>query len=71
MSALTLANTLYESDMRPLHIILLTDGGILPDDLPNISKYFSLSLIGLGTTSGGKIPLGYSADGQRRYKYFS
>ena len=68
---MTLASTLYRSDIRPLHIILLTDGGILPDTLLELPVHFSLSVIGLGTTSGGKIPLGYSADGQRRYKYFS
>jgi hypothetical protein len=28
-------------------------------------------IIGIGTKEGGKIPLGYTALGEKRYKYFS
>ena len=72
MSALSLASTLYVRSDTPVHIILLSDGGVegwsAPIILPNI---FSLSFIWLGTIRGGKIPLGYDSDGNTRYKYFA
>ncbi len=72
MGALSLANSLYVHSDIPIHIILLSDGGLeSADSTVTLSRTFTLSLIWIGTTRGGKIPLGYDSDGNRRYKYFS
>ncbi len=72
MSALSLANSLYGGSNMSIHIILLSDGG-MENTTPSValSQIFTLSFIWIGTSRGGKIPLWYNAEGNRRYKYFS
>jgi hypothetical protein len=36
-----------------------------------LPENFDMILLGIGSDIGGKIPLGYDANGERRYKYFS
>lgn len=72
LSAISLAKMLYWASDVPLRIIIVTDGGSTNTDTAlNIPDYFHISLIGLGTDVWGKIPLGYDANGERRYKYYA
>lgn len=70
-AALELVRIIYLGSSEPLHIVLLSDGGMTGDwklaDLPSNS---SLTVIGIGTPAWGTIPLGYNLDGERRYKYY-
>ena len=70
-AALLLAKSLYGNREVPLRIFWIADGGVLPDILPDMPDLFALTLVGVGSPAWGKIPLGYSVDGERRYRSYS
>lgn len=70
-SALSLAKSIYLSSGSFPHIIILTDGGLAEGStLPDLPWWSHITLIALWSDAGGKIPLGYNAQGERRYKYY-
>ncbi len=70
-SALSLVQSVYLSNSISPHIIILTDGGLSPSiPLPDLPSDTRITLLALGSESGGKIPLGYNAAWERRYKYY-
>ncbi|MBP9812753.1 VWA domain-containing protein [Candidatus Gracilibacteria bacterium] len=68
--ALQFAKNLYGD--RKLSINIYTDGGSTSlSSPPKIPQNWRVKIYGIGSEIGGKIPLGYNANGERRYKYFS
>ncbi|GAB0174500.1 MAG: hypothetical protein HHAS10_03790 [Candidatus Altimarinota bacterium] len=68
--ALEFAKNLYEK--IPLEVIIFTDGGSTgTTPFPEMPKNWRISLFPIGSENGGKIPLGYNAQGEKRYKYYS
>jgi hypothetical protein len=62
----------YLASREPIHIVLITDGGMTgAGPFPDLPSDTSLTVIGIGTPTGGMIPLGYNLDGEKRYKYYS
>lgn len=70
--AFTLIDTLYKTSGIPTDIALLTDGGDTSDTQtwPPLPAGSHLTIVGIGSDTGDRIPLGYNADGERRYKYY-
>jgi hypothetical protein len=69
--ALALVKELYEKDSS-IDLSIFTDGWSTTTlEFPTLPRSWSVTLVGVGTEGGGPIPLGYNADGTRRYKYFS
>ena len=61
----------YLASRDPIHIVLITDGGMTGEGVfPELPSDTSLTVIGIGTPTGGMIPLGYNLDGEKRYKYY-
>ena len=70
-SVFALVGSLYSVHTTPLHIILLTDGGDTGgSSLPPLPPNTTLSIIAIGTDTGGPIFLGYDTLGHRRYKIY-
>ena len=64
-------SSLYASPEERVRIVLLTDGGESgTGSYPSLGENMELSIIGIGSDSGGPITLGYDASGQRRYKIY-
>jgi von Willebrand factor type A domain len=71
-AALSLARTLYAGSSVPIHIVVLTDGEMTGEKQDvSLPENLDLTFVALGSSRWGKIPLGYDAEGERRYKYFS
>ena len=72
-NALHSIRTLYGSTLADMRVIVISDGGMSSsqEESPNITEGLNLFFIGIGSPSWGKIPLGYDANGERRYKYYS
>lgn len=69
--ALDLVRMAYLASRDPIHIVLITDGGMTGEGVfPELPSDTSLTVIGIGTPTGGMIPLGYNLDGEKRYKYY-
>lgn len=71
VSPLLLTDSLYRWYTKKVHIIWLSDGGALPWDFPSIPPGFDMTIVGIGSQRGEKIPLWYAPDGTRRYRTFS
>ncbi len=70
-SAFSLVNTLYKDVSFPIQIFLLTDGWNTGNDiLPLLPSSAHLTIVGLGSDVGEKIPIWYDISGVRRYKTF-
>lgn len=69
-SALSLVKNIYFLSGISPHIYVLTDGGLTGGSVFPDIQGSNITLIALWSEVGGKIPLGYNAQGERRYKYF-
>ena len=68
--ALKFAKNLYSHIW--LTLIIYTDGGSTSESpLPELPKNWDVIIYGIGSKVWWKIPLGYNAQGERRYKYYS
>ena len=57
---------------KVLSVFIFTDGWDTSlSELPKIPQNWRITIYGLWSNAWGKIPLGYNANGERRYKYFS
>lgn len=71
-TALRFAKSLYGETFSHLTVRIITDGGFTSEDTPvDIPSGWSVEILPIGTLAGGRIPLGYNALGERRYKYGS